>query len=185
MAILLGSVAICWTLFARRPAGWATALLALGGLIVLLSYTLAWIRLPDLPWDRGYDLVYQRRYPLFDGNTEPWWIGIAYPLWLRCAVVLLPVMGLLGALLLSLAADDLDPTRRRIKAAGSILLTGLALLGMILNGIPYFWLLEVGRPVYLFEIGYLGWWLMLAGLALVLLGVILRAMPILRGEGTR
>jgi hypothetical protein len=183
--ILLGSVIICWMLFARRRAGWATALIALGGLLILLSYTLEWIQLPDLPWDRGYDLIYQRRYPLFDGNTEPWWIDIAYPLWLRCVVVLLPAMGLLGALSLSSAADDPDPTRRRSKAAGGILLAALALLGMIISGTPYFYLFEVGRPIYLFGTGYLGWWLMLAGLALVLVGVILRAVPLLRGESTR
>ena len=181
--ILLGSVAICWMLFARRRTGWVTALIALGGLLVLLSYTLEWIQLPDLPWDRGYDLVYQRRYPLFDGNTDPWWIDIAYPLWLRCVVVLLPAMGLLGALLLPAAADDPDPTRRRLKAAGGILLAALALLGMIISGTPYFLLFEVGRPIYLFSVGYLGWWLMLAGLASVLLGVILHGLPILRGYG--
>jgi hypothetical protein len=100
-------------------------------------------------------------------------------------VVLLPVMGLLGALLLPSAAEDPDPTRRRLKAAGGILLVALALLGMILSGTPYFLLFQVGRPIYLFSAGYLGWWLMLAGLALVLLGVILRAVPILRGDGTR
>jgi hypothetical protein len=184
LGLLLGSAAICWALFVRRRAGWAGALMALGGLVVLLSYTLEWARLPDPPWDRGYDLVYQKLYAVFGGNTSPQWIDHAYPSWLRCAVVLLPAMNLLGALLLSFAPDDLDRTRRRIKAAGSLLLAGLGLLGMIVCGTPYFRLFNVGHPVYLFEIGYLGLWLMLVGLALVLVGVVLRAVPFLRGDGT-
>ncbi len=185
LGLLLGSVAICWAYFVPRKAGWAGALITLGGLLVLLSYTMEWVRLPSRPWDRGYGLIYQRLYASLDGNTSLRWIDHAYPLWLRCMVVLLPAMGLLGALLLPSAAGGPDPTRRRLRAGGGLLLAGLALLGMLIIGTPYFRLFNVGRPVYLFEIGYLGLYLMLAGLALVLMGVGLRAIPFLRGEGTR
>ena len=60
------------------------------------------------------------------------------------------------------------------------LLTGSALVGMIISGMPYLGLRSLERLTWLFRVGYLGWWLMLIGLALIFVGVILRGLAVLR-----
>jgi predicted Ser/Thr protein kinase len=178
--VLLGSIVIFWALIVKRHTELASVLMVLGSLAVLLSYGLEWIQLSRLPWDRGYDIVYQQLYPLFEGNTEPRWIAGAYPLWLRSIVVLLPAMSILGGALSSLGVEDASPGGRKQKAMLGILFSGSALIGMLISGLPYFWLFDLGRPTWLFRVGYLGWWLMLVGLASILVGVILRGLPVLR-----
>jgi predicted Ser/Thr protein kinase len=178
--VLLGSVAIFWTLFVKRHAEVAGVLVVAGFLVVVLSFGLEWVRLPQLPWDRGYDVVYQQVYPLFEGSTVPTWMSGAYPGWLRSLVVLLPAMSILGGALSLLGAEDANPKGRKQKAVLSIVFSGLALLGMIVCGLPYFWLFGLERPTWLFRVGYLGWWLMLIGLAMILAGVVARGLAILR-----
>jgi hypothetical protein len=105
----------------------------------------------------------------------------SYPWWLGTGIVVFPALSLLGATLLRPSADLHNPGRKR-KALASTLLTGLALVGMLAIGAPGYTLVEQSTYTSLFAVAYLGVWLMLIGLGLVLLGTILRSGRVMMGR---
>jgi hypothetical protein len=159
---VLGVALLGWPLFVGPPTGLDDVFVMLGGLVVILSYSADWTW---LPWDRGLNLIYEEDYP--------WWLGTA--------VVFLPAISLLSAALLRPASDARDSGRKR-TALVSIVLAGLALIGMLIAGSLGYNLVEPRTFTSLFAVGYLGVWLMLIGLGVVLLGVILRSGRALRGR---
>jgi predicted Ser/Thr protein kinase len=173
IGILLGSGLLFWILFFKRQAGLVSNLIALGSLIVIVSYAVEWAASVDwLPWDRGYQVVYQKDYP--------WWV--------RNAAVILPALSLLSSTLISLAhslrPDDSarfqESSSERKRAILGVVLTSLCLVGMGVVGLLGVRYQEpIEHPAYM-ATPYWGVWLMLIGLALICAGTILYALPILR-----
>jgi hypothetical protein len=118
---LLGIALIFWTLVAGRRDGLPGGLIALGGLTIILSYFSVWSyygvgAYKGVPWQaRGDGIVFRSDFPR----------GISI------AIVLLPALSLLGSTLLQVTADKRALANDKKRALWSILLSGLAPVGML------------------------------------------------------
>jgi hypothetical protein len=145
---VLGAASICLFLFVRRQRGWATYLMAFGGLLTVLG---GWA-IVDVLKLVGYS--YSGR--IFTSN----------------GVALVSAMSLLGVVLLWPRVGAVEQLENKRRARWAILLSALGFVGLV-------WLVLVRAAianVYGLPL--------LAGLVLVLIGVVGRALPALRESRT-
>jgi hypothetical protein len=105
-----------------------------------------------------------------------------FPWWVALAAVLFPVASLLGGVLSWLADGKPSAARQRREALLSVFCASLGLVAMIVMVLIGFDLHTKLGPYGTSLIGDAagGLWLMFAGLLLILVGVVLRSVPLLR-----